>query len=238
MDVRAGNPTQYVGKTGTFNVNVKNTGTVASPDTRLLLNLDGSGTVTGVRGEGLQNGSGAAGKALDIGALDAGQSRNYQVSVDTTAAGRVRLNATAQSVCANREGALATAKADDAFEVQTLSALQVEVVDKVDPVQVGTNTVYEITIINEGSGPDKNLQITAELPEGLSYVGSEGATAVQANGKSLTMTPVAVLPAGEKVTWYVTAKADSAAGATKFTVKAKSEGVPDAVEEQEPTRLY
>ena len=203
-----------------------------------MLNLDGSGEVAGVRGDNLQNGSGQAGQGIDLGALEPGASRNYVVDVKTTQEGRVRLNATAQSVCDNREQPLASAKGADAFQVQTLSALQVEVVDKVDPVQVGTETVYEITIINEGTGPDTNLQVTAELPDGLSFVRGEGSTAVQASGKNLTMTPVATLPAGQKVTWYVTAKADTAAGATKFKVLAKSTGVPDAVEEEEPTRLY
>ena len=238
VDVQTPTPTQYVGKPGRFNVNVKNTGEVASPMTRLAMDLSGNAKVTGVSGDGLKAGTGADGKAVDLGPIAAGESRNYVVNVSTTDKGRVQLKAVAEAVCDNRGEALATANGAAAFDVQTLSALQVEVVDKVDPVQVGQETVYEISIINEGSGPDANLQVTAELPDGLTFVRGEGSTPIQAAGKMLTMTSVPTLPAGERVTWYVTAKADKPAGATKFTVMAKSAGVPDAVEEQEPTRLY
>ena len=235
VQVRADRGTEYVGKNARFDVIVKNTGKVASPQTRLKLGMEGQAKLVGVTGVDAGK---ASGDTVDVGALEPGQSRNMTVTVTSAQEGQVSLAAVAESVCPNREGALARAQDSAAVRFDVLSALQVEVVDKADPVQVGSNTVYEITIINEGTGPDRNLKVSAVLPDGLTYVGGEGSTPITVDGKNLTMAPLATIPAGEKATWYVTAKADTAKGATKFQVFAQSDGVPDRVEEDEPTTLY
>ena len=238
VSVRSPRDVEYIGRTARFNVDVRNTGEVATRDTSLRLSLEGSGKIARVTGPGLQPGTANEGGRLAIGSLEPGQSRNLVVEVLGDEEGQATLAAVAEATCDDNDRVLAQAQANDLVRFQTLSALQVEVVDKADPVQVGENTVYEITIINEGTGPDQNLRVTAELPDGLSFVGGEGSTAVQASGKQLTMAPVPTLEAGDSVTWYVTAKADSAAGATKFKVTAQSANIPDPVEEEEPTRLY
>ena len=150
----------------------------------------------------------------------------------------VKLGAVTQAVCRDSGQELARAEAVAQIEVRTISALQLEVVDKNDPVQVGDSTVYEVTVINEGSGPDNNLKVSAELPEGTEFVSAEGSTEVSNNGRTVTMGDVPTLESGGSVTWYVTVKAVEAAGGQKFNVTINSDNTDGDITEAEPTRLF
>src|SRR5207249_2569541 len=48
-----------------------------------------------------------------------------------------------------------------------VSALNIDMKDRVDPVEVGGETSYPITIINEGGAPLTNIRVRAFIPEGL-----------------------------------------------------------------------
>ena len=51
------------------------------------------------------------------------------------------------------------AKAESIFNVEGVPALQLEVVDLEDPIEVGGDLVYEVRVKNQGSGPCTNIQI-------------------------------------------------------------------------------
>ena len=256
VKVQADRPFEYIGKTAGFNVTVTNTGKVASADTVLGLALDGTGAQMAAVNN-YPNGSDknagdaqmASGElkpdadakgAYNIGALKPGESRRVYVTADTSAAGRVGFAAVARSICQRDSNRiLASGNATAAIDVRAISALQLVVVDKADPVKVGGQTTYEIVVTNEGSAADKNIQLTAKLPDGESFVSAEGETNITAaSDGTLTIPTLTTLEAGQKASWYVTIKADKAAGQVVFPVTLKSDGVTKPVSDQEPTRLY
>jgi uncharacterized repeat protein (TIGR01451 family) len=49
-----------------------------------------------------------------------------------------------------------------------------ELVDSVDPVKKGDETVYEIRVSNTGTDTDRNLRLQCELPEGMTLVTASG----------------------------------------------------------------
>ena len=175
---------------------------------------------------------------VNIGTLAPGESRSFTVEVAAEDAGRIQLGAIATAVCARTDRELATAQDAAALQVRELSALQVYVVDKQDPVKVGEETVYELRVTNEGSGDDQNIQIAAQLPQGVSFVGVEGPTEVQAEGQNLTFAALENLPAGESATWYIRIRAEEAAGSTKFVANVTSDKMQEPATVSEPTRLY
>lgn len=241
----------YVGKITRFEVTVENTGEGASQNTTVDAELEGSGEIVGINGqrsgqtgrnaEAADDGEAVArltDEGILLGTIEPGESRRFTVDVRAEEPGRTRLQATASAMCERTEARLASAEASDMMQFRALSALQVTVIDRQDPVQVGEQTIYEITIVNEGSASDANVQAVGQLPEGLTFLDAEGPTEVTVDGQSLTFAPVEELPAGESVTWYVTVEAAEAVGSTKFTVDATSEAVDQAVTAEEPTRLY
>ena len=238
INVKPTRPFEYVGKDAQFEVTITNRGEVPAERTVLATASD-TGEINRVYGatendDARDLGDGEA----FIGTLQPGESRTLFVDVSAIEAGDVQFAGIAQARCADSGTELARAEGKANLEIRTISALQLEVVDKNDPVRVGDETVYEVTVINEGSADDNDIAITGELPEGMSFVSGEGASEISNDGRSITFAPVATLSAGDAVTWYVTVKADEASGGQKFSIELNSKNSEQPVTEQEPTRLY
>ncbi len=230
-------PFEYVGKDAQFKVTVSNRGDVPAQRTVLATASD-TGEITSVYGASESDDARDLGDGeAYIGTLQPGESRTLFVDVSSPEAGQVQFAGVAAARCENGNE-LARAEGKAMLEVRTISALQLEVVDKNDPVRVGDETVYEVTVINEGSAEDNNVSITCTLPEGMSFVSGEGDSDVSNNGNTVTFAPIDTLEAGNAVTWYVTVKAEEAAGGQKFGVELNSENSDGPTTEEEPTRLY
>ena len=59
-------------------------------------------------------------------------------------------------------------------EVKGIAAILVEVVDVVDPIEVGVDTFYEIIVTNQGTEFAKEVSIKAEVPKEMMITGSQG----------------------------------------------------------------
>ena len=51
--------------------------------------------------------------------------------------------------------------------VEGLAELSFSVTDAADPIEVGSDTTYEIRVHNRGSKADSDIRIVAELPPGM-----------------------------------------------------------------------
>jgi uncharacterized repeat protein (TIGR01451 family) len=206
----------YVGQAVNYRVTVRNIGDAPAQNTVLHL------TTTG--GERIAD--------RNIGAIEAGGARSVAVTSGSgRAAGEVTLTAAAEATCARPASDKGT------VAVRTIPALLLECVDNPDPVQVGTNTVYTITVKNQGSGPDANVRVTATLPGELRFVRGGGASDVRAEGQNLTFAPLATLAAQQTVTWTVEAQA-AAPGDVRFAVNMISDSLSQPVIETESTKLF
>jgi uncharacterized repeat protein (TIGR01451 family) len=166
-----------------------------------------------------------------LGTIDPGQSRTVNIVLRGTLGGDVKLTATATCVCASPAADSAS------IFIQTLPALMLECVDSVDPVPVGEETTYTITVKNQGSGIDKNVRVVATLPEEETFISAKGVTGVKRDGRTLTFEPVAALAPGETVTWKVAARAERAAD-VRFRVELSSDWLTRPAVKEESTRLY
>ena len=87
--------------------------------------------------------------------------------------------------------------------------------------------------------PDSNLELVAELPEGLSFVDASGPTDSSNDGQTVTFEPVKELAAGARVEYRIRAKYEGGSdGNVTFTAKIKSDNREKAVQEEEPTTLF
>ena len=246
VSARPDRPTEYIGRAARFEVQVRNTGDVPADQVVLATAVSENGQIdrvySGQQADGEERMAGGRelgdGDAL-LGTLQPGESRSIFVDVRPEDVGTVKFAAVAQAVCRDSGTELAQAQATAQITVEAVSALQLEVVDSVDPVRVGEQTVYEITLINEGQAEDRNLTVSAELPEGAVFADAQGSTDLQGEGgQTVSFAPVDVLPAGESVTWYVTINAESANNGGQFKVTVNSDNSGEEILENEPTRLY
>jgi len=207
---------RFVGEPIDYRVTVRNTGDAPAQQTVVRL--------TGADGQRLAD--------KQIGTIAPGESKDFPVSVRTgRQGGTVRTQAVAEAECANR------VTTENTVAVKTVPALRMECIDTSDPVRVGNDTTYTITVKNQGSGPDSNIVVHATLPPELQFVSGDGASKVSANGQELTFAPVQTLNAGETAQWTVEVRALRPAD-VKFVFDMKSDSLGNqAAIETEPTRL-
>jgi hypothetical protein len=118
-----------------------------------------------------------------------------------------------------------------------IPAILLEVIDITDPVQIGDEEIYVITVTNQGSAMDTNIRLVCEFEDSMQYVSSSGPTSgTYADGK-LTLAPLGSLAAKAKAKWQVKVKAISAAD-TRFKVIMNSDQLTRDVQETEATHFY
>ncbi len=105
-----------------------------------------------------------------------------------------------------------------------------------NPINVGSKTVYLITITNARPTPDKNVALVLQLSAGLRFEKLEGPVRIQANspdGRTITLTPVQEMRAGEELRPFRVEATGTAAGPQKLLVRVTSQLSPQGVEAEE-----
>lgn len=109
--------------------------------------------------------------------------------------------------------------------------------DACDPLSVGEATRYNLTITNQGTGPDRNLQLTATLPSQMEFVTAEGAAQFQSSGKTVTFGAVPVLNPGETISYMIKSRAVSV-GDARLRVELRSDLLCTPLVEEESTQVF
>jgi uncharacterized repeat protein (TIGR01451 family) len=234
----AGPPQEYINKTATYTVTIKNTGD--APARKAVLGIDAGNAAqvvtASVKGAvAADNAQLAAAtykkEGVDLDTLAPGESRTVTITVRATREGDLPLKATAFATCVSP----VTARTKTA--ILTLPALRLEVIDLDDPIRVGDNVVYRVTIKNQGTGADHNIGITATLPPELSFITSTGPTQPRANGRTVQFGTLETLTAGDQAVYRIEAKATKS-GDVRLRIDLKSDSLTQPATETEPTRLY
>lgn len=130
-----------------------------------------------------------------------------------------------------------SAKSDHLTTVQALTELAFSVQDVHDPIEVGSETTYEIRIVNNGNKVATNVQIAAEMPEQLIPISGEGPTKVIVEGQQVFMEALTRIAPRDEAVYRITARG-IAAGDHVITVQLVSDEVPTPVQKQEGTKVY
>ena len=219
---------EYVDRPIAYRVTVTNQGDAPARDAVAIVAVPGGTKVVNVGSDGR-----AQRNAVQwaLGTLEPQASKTITFTLQAAEGSTLSTVARASAVCAPEVSDTAQTR------IQTIPALVLETVDLADPVRVGENVVYRITVSNQGSGPDNNIRITAKLPPELQYVSARGTTEATAEGQSVRFAPVETLAPGRSATWELTAKGGQG-GDVRFEVNLESEALTKPAYENEPTRLY
>jgi hypothetical protein len=110
-------------------------------------------------------------------------------------------------------------------------------VDLSDPIEVGSEQIYEITVLNQGSADDTGIRLRCFLEESQRFVSGTGSTPVQAEDRTITAEPLAVLAPKATASWRIVVNA-LAAGDVRFSTELTSDQLQRPVQETEATRQY
>ncbi|MBN2448938.1 MAG: DUF11 domain-containing protein, partial [Lentisphaeria bacterium] len=227
VDITKGCPEmRYLGRSATFEITVTNRGDGSA------LNVVVRDVITGGVGfVSADNGGVREGDAIvwRLGNLGAGQAKVLKATLNCDQIGRVSNTATV-SYCAE-------AAASCAFEVKGIPAILLECVDDPDPIEVGGQLTYSITVLNQGSAMGTNIAVTCTLPPEEEYVSSDGPTEAKVSGKAVTFAPLPSLAPQAKAVYHLQVKG-VAPGDVRFRVDMKSDQIERPVMETESTNIY
>lgn len=161
------------------------------------------------------------------------ESRKIAASFESLSIGTVRSTATAKTYCADPASAVLETR------VEGIPAVLLEVVDLKDPIVVGTELTYLITVTNQGSAPATGVTIAVRIPEQATFIGATGQTTTMAQPgtNEFSFAPVASIEPKKAVSWRVTVRGVKP-GDARFRVRMTSNELQSPVEESEATFFY
>ena len=118
-----------------------------------------------------------------------------------------------------------------------IPAVLIEVIDLDDPIEVGTNETYVISVLNQGSAVLTNLKFVCTLEDKQQFVSGSGSSPVSAEGGTITLEKLPVLNPKETVSWRVIVKA-VAAGDVRFNGELTCDQFKTPIPKAEATQQY
>lgn len=166
-----------------------------------------------------------------ISALAPGQHRGLKLRLLAKSPGNVvnRVAVTADRV--------AEVRGESAVRIEGIPAMVLEVSDQNDPVEAGTETTYEVRVINQGTCECTGVQIIAMVPEEMAAREATGPTAHRIQGQQVIFEPLPKVAAHSDVVYRVRVQARQP-GDVRFKVQMTGEQLRTAVYEEEATRIY
>jgi hypothetical protein len=95
--------------------------------------------------------------------------------------------------------------------------LSVTAAARANPIKVGAETSFVITVSNAGPNPERKVTLMVKIPDLMQYVEGEQQNPTKVSvvdGQTIRFEPIAQLAAGEHLTFEIRAKASRAGDAT------------------------
>ncbi len=221
---------RYVGRKAQYKIHASNDGQGISNNVRVIYNIpEGFKFIRADRGGKYDEVSNTV--QWFIGRLESEDTRQVRIELLAETPGEFTHQIAALSENGNR------AEAELETSVEGTASLVLEIIDLDDPVEVGSETAYEVRIKNEGSAVAKDVALTCEMPEGLSLLEAKGPTDFRNADGNLIFKAVSELQPGKTALYRIHVKG-SEAGNKRFRVKLMSESIEEPLIFEELTKFY
>ena len=228
---KTGPENRFLGTTATYTIKVRNPGSVPTTGVVVQDSLP-SGFIyesANPPGDNLFNTDDVS---WNLGTLAPGETKTLQVIGRAISKGQHCSVTTVQTKQGLQESAKACTK------VEGRPTLLLEVTDKPDPVEVGTQTTYSIVVTNQGTANATNIKVAATIPDGMKYISSTGSTGrLVVVGKLVDFDPIPVLKPKKNLVYTVTVEGMEP-GDHRFRVEINADQLTNPVLEEESTKLY
>ena len=122
-------------------------------------------------------------------------------------------------------------------KIDGVSALMLEMVDSEDPIEVNSETSYDVHIKNTGSKVETDIKLLATIPDKMEFRSVTGPVRFHEEGKTIVFEPIEKLAPDAQATFRIHVKALDA-GTVNFKIQMTSTNLTDPVIKMEATRIY
>ena len=220
---------RYVGRPVEYEITVQNNGDAPAVNTILVDQIPSGATFMNADGGGRM----AQGRVTwGLGTLAPGAAQTVNVRLQANEIGKLLNRVMVRADCAE-------AQAECETVVKGIPAILIEVVDEPDPVEVGEQTTYTITVTNQGSSVGTNIRVECIVPDGEEFVSVDGPINVPAtvDGKTIRFAPLPALAPKARASWHVRVRGVRE-GDLRFKTTMISDQMTSPVEETESTNIY
>jgi uncharacterized repeat protein (TIGR01451 family) len=215
-----------IGKNADYTITVFNPGDKVLHDVVVTDNAPSSTSIASANGATV-NGNQAVWKLRE---LRAGEKRTFNLSLTTCIPGCFT-NRVHVATC---EGCSACAEFTTRWKGRP--ALNVCMCDTNDPICVGENTDYCISILNQGSEADTNVKVSVSFPEEITPVDATGDSQGTVSGQTVTFAPIKTLAPRQTVKFRIGARGKKSGNAL-ITAEVSSDNIRTPVHTQESTTV-
>ena len=221
---------RYKGRDAIYKLTIKNTGSIPTNNIKLMHKFPiGMNYVANDRGANYDKTT----RLVNwfVGRLGSGESTTLLVKANSNEIGSYKHLIRVTSEQGTNTDAVVLTK------VEGVASLSVDVADVDDPVEVGEETAYLITLTNEGSKEATNVVIDCDLPAGVELISAEGPTEYIADLDSLAFRPIKSVAPGKSAKCRLVVRGQ-VQGDARLKVKITSDSIADPILSEELTRFY
>ncbi len=221
---------RYLERPATYQVSIDNPGTASAKEVQLTTQLP----------KGLQFVS-----ANNMGEYDASSHSVHWSLAELPANERGTVELTTLPIEAGEHTLQVSTKASEGLKdateahvrVDGIVALMFEVIDLESPVEIGGETTYEITVVNQGSKAATNVQVGAIMPQGMRAISGQGESRHAIQGERVVFSPLAQLAPKAESVFRIQAQG-LRAGDQRVRVQVVSDEVRQPITKEVSTRVY
>jgi len=221
---KVGPKEQQIGKNADYQITVTNTGDKPLTQVVVTDNAPNSTSIVAANGATI-NGNQAVWKLKE---LKPGEKANFTITLTTCVPGCFT-NRVGVTDC---QGCNACAEYTTRWKGRP--ALNLCVTNTENPVCIGEQTSYNISVVNQGSEADKDVVVTVRVPAELVPVSGTGDSEGKVSGQTVTFAPYKSLAPRQTLKYRVDAKAKSS-GDARVVVEVTSESAKTPITQQEST---
>ena len=225
-----GPTTRYLNQTGTYKIRVTNRGSGTVMNSLVRAHLP-EGTTFAHAGNGGQCEAGTSTVVWKVAELKPYESKEFALTCLLTKIGDQGFKID------SAVGPRTVAECQTQTEVRGIAALSVEVVDMVDPLEIGSETIYEIHVVNQGTLAATNLIVRCEIPAEVEAIAADGPTSQTIVDNILTFESMKELTSQSEAIFRVKCRGLKE-GNARFKAMVKTDQLTSPVVEEENTTIF
>ena len=121
--------------------------------------------------------------------------------------------------------------------VEGLAAINFEVVDLQDPIEVGGETTYEIRVVNQGTKSASDVQLAATVPPGMKIIEASGETKHAIQAGAVLFQPLSQLAPKADAIYRIQVQGVRS-GDQRLIVEVDTEDFGQPIRKEESTRVF
>jgi hypothetical protein len=220
---------RYLNRPTEFQFAVANKGEVDAGDAKLVANLPRGVSYVHANGSGVYD----AGKhqvVWSVGKLKPGEERELVLTGVAAEIGDQACRAVLSANGVEHESTCSTV-------VQGVAAMQVEVIDTADPLELGGVTIYSVRLVNQGTAKQTNIRVACQCSAEIKPIDTRAPSKHAIHEQNLTFEPIAEMAPKDSLIFKIKAKG-AKPGDAKFRVEVSSDQQTTPISKDETTKVY